>query len=93
MVRKLDTFPETRRVKQPDKYPWDEWLDGSIYELTKGTDYSIKTVSIRSNAQAKAKERGGRLRYAMPSPDVLVIQFIPNHTGTIKTPSERTDRG
>ena len=98
MAKKLDSFPETARVSQ-DKYPWGDWLDGSIWELTMGEDFHIKPESFKTGAQQKARDRNGRLRVARPSENVLVIQFIRTAgndgegDGKILAPSERADRG
>lgn len=76
MAKKLDTFPEDLRVRTADSYPWNEWFDGSVWELTKGEDYVIKTKSFISNAQAKARTRGGTLRTGvLPDDKGVVVQY------------------
>jgi hypothetical protein len=59
MARKVDGFPEPtpRSV-----YPWSEWLDGGIWELTPGKDFKGKPAAFRANAIAQAKRRDGRAR-------------------------------
>jgi len=37
-------------------YPWDEWLDGSWWLIEKGTDYHIKTKSMRKLIYEKKKQ-------------------------------------
>ena len=58
MPRKLDAFPQagTRR------YPWDEWLNGEVWQLFKDEDDSSKTTTILSNARIQAKRLGGSVR-------------------------------
>jgi hypothetical protein len=58
MARRLDTFPAATGAR----YPWDEWLDGSVWELVRGDDFHAKMTTFRSNAQIQAKRRGGRVR-------------------------------
>ncbi len=80
MARQLDEFPEHLhyRPQNTSRFPWDEWLDGSVWELLAGEDYTVKTRSFRSNAQSVARKRQGRLRSALlPEGKGLVIQYIP----------------
>ena len=37
VARKLDAYtPSTEGRGRPPSYPWDQWLDGNIWELTRG---------------------------------------------------------
>lgn len=74
MARKLDTFPSVTGAR----YPWDEWLDGSVWELVRGDDFQAKMATFRANTQVQAKRRGGRVRSrAVDATDRegVVIQF------------------
>lgn len=76
MAKRLEAFPEDLRVRTTESYPWDEWFDGSAWELRKGEDYVIKTKSFVSNAQAKARKRGGSCRTGLlPNDEGVVIQY------------------
>lgn len=76
MAKKLDAFPEGLRVRSSQTYPWDEWLDGSPWELTKGDDYVIKSKSFVTAAQAAARRKGGRVQTAiLPDDTGVVIQY------------------
>lgn len=76
MARKLEAFPEGTRTVS--RYPWDEWLDGDVWELVQGEDYTIKSKSLRSNGQVVARKMGGRMRCAeFDGGKRMVIQFIP----------------
>lgn len=59
MARRLDTFP---RAKGQAKYPWDEWMDGSPWELVRGEDFDAKLPTLLQIARTQAKRRGGGLR-------------------------------
>jgi len=78
MARKLETFPTFIR----STYPWDEWLDGSVWELTEGEDFTSKIPTIRMNAKVQAKKRAGNVRTRVlkgeddDSPAKLVIQYF-----------------
>lgn len=98
MARKLPRFPDELLSRTTQRYPWDEWLDGDVWELTKGEDYTIKTKSIRTTAQQAAREKGGRAKCAeADNGDKLILQFVPaksNSNGpqrtTIRQDSDRT---
>ncbi|MHB8742553.1 MAG: hypothetical protein ACYC9L_05445 [Sulfuricaulis sp.] len=70
MARKTSTY-EFKRAK--GRYPWDEWLDGNIWELLKGEDFT-SIESFRSSAQTQAKKMGGRVRTETDG-DKLHLQF------------------
>lgn len=75
MARKLDNFPADSNAR----YPWDEWLDGSAWELRRGEDFDAKPATLKTNAQSQAKKRNGRVRSRMTDTtegrEALVIQF------------------
>src|SRR6266540_2767348 len=61
MARRLkkfpgDPMPSTRR------YPWDEWTDGSVWEIRRGEDYDVATENMRVNLHMKAKGLAARVR-------------------------------
>lgn len=77
MAHRLDSFP-ARRTQS--RYPWDQLLDGSIWQLIRGEDFSGKPSSFRANAQTQAQKRGGRLNSQLTEvhgQEALVIQFRP----------------
>src|SRR5687767_6256275 len=78
MARRVDKFPE---VVSKSIYPWDEWLDGSIWELSPGEDFKGNIRTFRSVALGQAKRRGGKvtprhLKERGGHPARLYIQFI-----------------
>jgi hypothetical protein len=80
MAKKLEQFPDVSRPGRPDKYPWDEWLDGDPWELTSGEDFQakLKIESFRATAKSAAKKRSGTIKTAVVNDGKsLVIQFIP----------------
>lgn len=75
MARRLDSFP----AATGSRYPWDEWLDGSVWELGRGDDFQAKPSTFRTNAQTQAKKRGGRVRSKAVDAggrEGVVIQFV-----------------
>jgi hypothetical protein len=74
MAKRLDTFPTPAGAR----YPWEEWLDGSVWELRQGQDFTAKLPTFRANAQTQAKKRGGVIRSRRVEVDggeAVVIQF------------------
>ena len=74
MPRKLEQFP----VAGTRRYPWDEWLNGDVWQLFKGDDYTSKTTTILSNARIQAKRLGGSVRtrtLVEQGRESLVLQF------------------
>lgn len=74
MAKRLKEFPG-EHVR--DRYPWDEWLDGSAWLLRRGDDYTITTASMRAAASRAATERNKRVRTSAQEDDgaeALAIQ-------------------
>ena len=74
LPRKLEQFP----VAGTRRYPWDEWLNGEVWQLFKGEDYTSKTATILSNARIQAKRLGGSVRTRTLTDEgreSLVLQF------------------
>ena len=75
MARRLEAFPASTGAR----YPWTDWLDGSVWELVHGEDFTSKLPTFRANAQIQAKRRNGRVRSravtAADGREAVVIQF------------------
>jgi hypothetical protein len=76
MAKQLEAFP----VPSTRRYPWDQWLDGSVWQLFKGGDYSCcRTQTALANARSQAKRLGGTVRTRSVTngdEESLVIQFV-----------------
>lgn len=59
MAQRTDVFPD---AAPQNLYPWDEWLDGSVWELTPGEDFKGKPATFRASALAQAARRDGKVR-------------------------------
>lgn len=62
MARVIDNFPA---ATSQSRYPWDEWLDGRVWELVAAEDFSSKPETIRQNAAVQAQRRGGNVKTRM----------------------------
>jgi hypothetical protein len=61
MARRLKTFPDTRDPRTR-RYPWNEWLDGSVWEIRRGEDYDVTTENMRVTLHMKADSRVIKVR-------------------------------
>jgi hypothetical protein len=59
MAQKIDAFPDAR---DQSVYPWDEWFDGSVWELIPGEDFAGQPSTFRASAVAQAARRDGKVR-------------------------------
>lgn len=74
MAKKVQDFDFSRSGSRPTKYPWEEWLDGSIWRLEKGEDFDVDTESFRSSVGTAADRLGKVARTAVPEDGVVVVQ-------------------
>jgi hypothetical protein len=76
MARKLDEFPgaATRR------YPWEEWLNGDVWQLSPCEDFTSKARTIVQAARARSKRMGGGLRTRLiqehDGRESVILQFV-----------------
>lgn len=69
-----ETLPEFDfRWRKGSNYPWDEWLNGQIWQLTTGQDFTIAPVSLISSARYEAVDRGMKVRTRRLG-EVVVLQ-------------------
>lgn len=79
MARKLREFPA---AGIRGTYPWDEWLDGSVWELVKGKDYDKADDAMKNIIKAKATPKSGlKVRTYVPEEGKIVFQFYPRENG------------
>lgn len=86
MAKTLAAFPDEDESVKRNRYPWDKWLDGQVWELRKGTreqvekgdaDYAVTTKSFRSAVMQATTVRKGDVRTAvLDEGNKLVIQFV-----------------
>jgi hypothetical protein len=78
MARKLNSFPGAG-APSPQKYPWAEWTDGSVWEIRSGEDYDVATENMRVNLHMKAETLSCRVKTQKIRDDEgegLVFQFV-----------------
>jgi len=72
MAAVLGSFPPGPRGRAPI-YPWDRWLDGQVWELEHGQDFTLDRESFRRAAQVIARRRGLTLKTSVPRGGSTVI--------------------
>lgn len=77
MATKLADFDfDVRRVGRPQKYPWQQWTDGSPWSIKRGSDYDVATENMRVNLHSRAAAASMKVRTQRdPDGDGLVFQF------------------
>jgi hypothetical protein len=72
-----------RRIKNwntpAGRYPWTEWTDGSIWEITFGEDYDVPTENMRVNLHERARLQQQQVKTAIfreGDKEGLRFQFI-----------------
>ena len=81
MGQRLDVFEfaPPRPAGRAPKYPWDEWTDGSIWQILRGRDYDVETRSIQATLFSHATFSELRVRTRrvfVDGHDGLVFQFF-----------------
>lgn len=60
MPRVLDALPVANRggsIGRSEKYPFDEWFDGNVYELVEGEDFDSKRSTMATVLHNAATKR------------------------------------
>lgn len=77
MARVVDKLPPSR-TGSGTEYPWHDWLDGRVWELTVGQDFVCKPESMRSLASSYAIKFGRSVRTRVSDDKTLLfIQARP----------------
>ena len=65
-------------------YPWAEWLDGQIRQLTQGEDFSCKVSSLRLQAHKQmAGNKDMMVRTnTLPDGKSIILQAVPRSGST-----------
>lgn len=74
MATRLERFEFGRGYQS--KYPWHQWLDGSIWKVVQGEDFTCKTPSMWTTLTNKAKKTGMKLQARIVDDNhAVVFQF------------------
>lgn len=75
MPKKLDLkeLPTVGQAKFEDRYPWiNDVLDGAVYELEKGKDFTVQTETMYQSLKGYAARRKLDLGLRSSSGNILV---------------------
>jgi len=76
MATRLERFPLSSNAR----YRWDEWLDGGVWRLVQGDDYTASTNSLIAAARDKAGRMGGTVRTRREHDEAgnegVIVQFV-----------------
>ncbi len=72
MAERLESFEFGK--KGSGKYPWDKWMDGSIWVATRGVDFDVTAESFRQGVIKAGIRWGGNSRSHVEG-DTVVFQF------------------
>mgnify|MGYP001463282124 CR=1 FL=1 len=64
MATILNKLPEYARPGRKEEYPYDDWFDGQVWELTEGEDYKSDTRYFKTRIRAAATRRGIKVTVA-----------------------------
>jgi hypothetical protein len=56
MASVVDRMPEKYETRR--KYDWDNWLDGQVWELVDGVDFTVPVRSMAAQVYQAAVRRG-----------------------------------
>ena len=79
MAERLPAYDFGQRFRTTGRrgHPWEEWLDGNPWRLTRGVDFDSTIVNFRDGVHRAASTRGVRAITRQESDDVIVIQAVP----------------
>jgi hypothetical protein len=62
MTEPVDWNGHRTPTPHPRAYDWESWTDGAAWRITRGQDYSAKTISMSNMLQRHARENGLKVR-------------------------------
>lgn len=76
MARTVKTFPPDQRGRAPRVSKYEPWLDGQVWKLVEGKDFTMPAKSLIPILRTLAKRRGLKAR-AVVRPDGVYVQANP----------------
>jgi hypothetical protein len=79
MAEVLEDFSFTNRAEGfPVRYDWDSWLDGQVWKLKQGEDFTISLVNLRNSVFVAASKRNLKVRTTTNKEEgTVIIQALP----------------
>ena len=76
MAEKLENYEFGGVAGPRPKYPWEQWLDGETWRVTRDADFDCKVASMRKAVFLAAQRRGLKVQTQIEG-DSLVFRTIP----------------
>lgn len=77
MAKELKEFPADGRGRTA-RYDWETWLNGKVWQLEAGADFTSKAGSMRTLIYSHARKAGGTARIQIQEGGkIVVVQFVP----------------
>lgn len=73
-MKTLSDFSFSNRSSSRGKHDWASLLNGKVWSVESGVDFTSKPAIFLAQARMQAKKRGGKLR-TQTQDDCVVIQF------------------
>ena len=74
-------FPEVQRRHR--KYPWDEWEDGRIWEITgDGKDFDVTPRYMQTQLHVRARHVGRIVTTRVVDNKITEIELVPTRSRT-----------
>ena len=86
MPKTLDSFDFPHGGRKGIEYDWDSILDGRIYQLEQGKDFTAEPKTFVGAVARAANSRNLRVKRQIDG-KVLVLQAVPKGTATAETPA------
>jgi hypothetical protein len=81
MATRLPTYDFTvrkpRKTRSTKSYPWGLWLDGSIWQITRGEDFEPEPLMMERVLRTRAAVLHQALKLRHEEGDVIVFQATP----------------
>lgn len=77
MARRLSEFPKDK-VESNAQYPWDRWLDGSVWKITKDSDFEEELDRFMFKLTLETDKRDLLIRMKLQDTSVIVQTFTPD---------------
>lgn len=74
MAKQLRHYQFKSGRPTPRGYDWKTWLDGNVWELTRGVDFHCHPGSLRPLAYTAAAKLGKKVHVAILEDDRVVLQ-------------------
>jgi hypothetical protein len=75
------------------KYPWEQWFNGDIWELTDGDDFQCNIATMRMQTHKQAKARGLRVKTAVDGGRFILQAFKEGETpAPAKKPAKKSSK-